>query len=361
MALLSLCAPSDGLTGPYREAEKEPWSFGLNAYYGALFVYRVGMPILHFSHPYSVELYANRHTIGKRPWERRFRHPQIGFAFSHYLYGVPDELGGAYALTSYLDNLVTQSSKGSLRFSIGTGLVYSTRYYIPEVNEGNMAIGSRYCFALRGNLRYEAQLSEKLFLNLNLAFRHFSNGSLNRPNNGMNFPLVGLGIRYQPKEIRFLPVQDTLACFNRKFHLNLKLSTGRKEVLRIDEKHPVHSLSFYASRRLSPISAVMVGADAFHDSALRHEFRNKHLTPPEGVLDPRLVGVTLGHELYLGKMSFVFQYGRYIYKPYPEIFKENYQRYGLKYLVARHLSASAMLLAHSGTANVIEWGMGVHL
>lgn len=341
--------------------EREPWSFGVNGYYGALFVYRVGMPILSFSHPYGVELYANRHTIGKRHWERRFRHPQIGFALSHYQYGVPEELGAAYALTSYLDNALTKGRKGSLRFSIGTGLVYSTRYYIPEVNEGNMAIGSRYCFALRGNLRYELALSEKLLLNLNLAFRHFSNGGLNQPNNGMNFPLVGMGIRYQPREVRFLPLQDTISAFDRKIRLNVKLSSGRKEVLRMDEKHPVHSLSVYASRRLSPINAVMVGADAFHDSALRQEYLTNHLTPPEGVLDPRMVGLTLGHELYFGKMSFVFQYGRYVYKPYKEIFKDYYQRYGLKFLVTRHLSTSAMLVAHSGSANVIEWGLGIHL
>src|SRR5690606_21550051 len=141
------------------------WSFGANGYYGAIFQYRKGTPLLNFTHPFGVELYANLQTTGKREWERRYKHPQIGFAASYYNYGVPEELGEAFSLTSNFDYYIVIRSKNSIRLHLGTCFVYHTKYYMPVVNELNSAIGNRISFSLRGTLRYEIKLQEKLFLN----------------------------------------------------------------------------------------------------------------------------------------------------------------------------------------------------
>ncbi|AHM62848.1 secreted protein [Flammeovirgaceae bacterium 311] len=359
--LISLCFTGNALAQASSSVNKEPWSVGINGYYGALFRYRSGLSAVNFTHPAGVEVYANRHTLGKRHWERKFGLPQIGFALSYYNYGVPHELGEAVSLTSYLDKAILEHGRSSLRFNFGTGIVYSTRYYVPETNEGNMAIGSMFTFALRGTLRYEFPISKRSFMNVNFAFRHFSNGGLNQPNNGMNFPLVGLGVRYQPREPRPVKAVDSVFTPAQKgIHLNLRLGMGVKEVLRIDSKHPVYNLSVYASKKISQTNAFLVGLDARFDTALREEYINKALAVPEGKIDPRMAGVTIGHELQLNDISFIFQLGRYIHQPHG-LFPNYYQRYGLKYSITRHLSANAVLLAHTRTANVIEWGIGFHL
>ncbi|WP_181885146.1 acyloxyacyl hydrolase [Pontibacter diazotrophicus] len=338
-----------------------PWSFGVNGYYGTLFRYRSGLPALNFTHPLGVEVFANRHTVGKREWERHFNYPQIGYALAYYNYGVPDELGEAVTLTTYLDNAIIEGRKGSLRFNVGTGLVYSTRHYVPITNEQNKAIGSALAFSLRGTLRYEFPLSRHTFMNLNLAFRHFSNGGLDKPNNGMNFPLLGVGVRYQQGEVRYIEQNDTVAAtIDKSIRLNLRVAAGVKEVLLIDEKHPVYTLSAYASKRITRTSSLLFGVDAFHDTALRNEFINMSLQPPDEELEPRMAGITVGHELHLNRFSFMFQFGRYVYQPY-RLFPNNYQRYGLQYSFTRNLSTSAMLMVHTRTANVLEWGIGLHL
>ncbi|WP_224998691.1 acyloxyacyl hydrolase [Cesiribacter sp. SM1] len=340
---------------------KEPWSVGLNGYYGALFRYRAGLQTVNFTHPVGIELYANRHTLGKRLWEQKFGLPRIGFALSYYNYGVPDELGEALSLTAYLDKSILAWGRSSLNFNFGTGLVYSTRHYTPLVNEGNMAIGSRLTFALRGTLRYEFPLAERSYMNVNLAFRHFSNGGLNQPNNGMNFPLVGLGVRHQLREAKPVKfIDSTTTAIDRSIQLNLRLGLGLKEVLRIDSKHRVYNLSLYASKRLSYTNSFLVGVDARFDTALREEYINQALAVPEGRIDPRMAGVTIGHELHLSNLSFIFQLGRYVHQPH-RLFPNYYQRYGLRYAITRNISANAVLLAHTRTANVIEWGLGFHL
>lgn len=359
--LMLVCFVPDSFAQEQKTVSKEPWSFGVNGYYGTLFRYRSGLPPLNFTHPFGVEVYANRHTTGKQEWERAYKHPQIGYAVAYYNYGVPGELGEAVSLTTYLDNLLVQGPKSSLRFNIGTGLVYSSRHYTPITNELNKAIGSKLAFSLRGTVRYEFPLSRHTFMNVNLAFRHFSNGGLNKPNNGMNFPLLGMGVRYQARQVKLVARPDSVeATIDKRIRPNIRFSAGIKEVLLIDEKHPVYNLSAYASKRISRRSSLLVGADAFHDAALRNEFINMSLAPPDEELDPRMAGVTLGHQLHLNRLSLVIQMGRYVYQPY-DLFAKYYQRYGLQYAVTKNLSASAMLLAHTRTANVIEWGVGVHL
>ncbi|GHA80599.1 acyloxyacyl hydrolase [Pontibacter akesuensis] len=353
------------LGGPAAKAQapaaKEPWSFGANGYYGALFRYRSGTDALNFTHPVAVEVYAHRHTLGKRPWERAFNLPQIGLALSYYNYGVPDELGEAASLTAYLDNSIFKFRKSSLRLNLGTGLVYATRHYTPAENELNMAIGSAFTFALRGTLRYEIPLQERLTLNLNFAFRHFSNGALNKPNNGMNFPLLGVGLRYQPREVELLPEAGiSEADFEKRIRLNLRVTAGVKEVLYIDEKHPIYNVSLYASKQLTQTSSLLVGADGFHNSSFREEYIKIAAPVPAEKIDPRLAGVTLGHELHLGELSVVVQLGRYLYEP-NHLYPDFYQRYGLKYNLTDHVSANVLLVAHTKTANVIEWGVGLHL
>ena len=363
LLLLTLSLMSGGLVAQVKDQPQSsnPWSFGANAYYGAIFQYRKGTPLLNFTNPYGIELYGSLQTTGKREWERMYKHPKIGFSASYYNYGVPDELGEAFSLTSYFDNYITKGRKNALRLNLGTGFVYHTKYYKPETNELNSAIGSKICFSLRGTLYYEIPLQEKLFLNLNLAFRHFSNGGLNKPNNGMNFPLIGLGVRYQPQPVQIAQHEGTQkSAIDKRIRYNLKLATGRKEVLLVDEKHPVYSIVFYASKKLTRFSGVMVGADGRWDTSLRNEFISDHLTPPEGTLDPKMAGITVGHELYIGDVSFIIQLGHYIYKPY-DIFPAVYQRYGLQYYVTKNLSVSGMLVAHTRTADHAEFGIGIHL
>lgn len=337
------------------------WSFGANVYYGALFRYRQGTSILNFSDPYALELYAHLQTSGKKEWERLYKLPQIGFALSYYNYGIPEELGEAVSLTSYFDNYLIRGSKNALRLNLGTGFVYHTNYYKPVTNELNKAIGSKVGFSLRGTLHYEIELHDEIFLNVNLAFRHFSNGGLNKPNNGMNFPLVGLGVRYQPHTEQFPEHQEIpRSTIDKGIKYNLKLATGRKEVLLIDEKHHVYSIVFYAGKKISPFSGIIIGADARWDTSLRNEFINDHMAPPEGTLDPKMAGVTVGHELYIGDVSFILQLGRYVYQPY-DLFPDFYQRYGLQYYITKNLSVSGMLVAHTRTADHAEFGIGIHL
>src|SRR5690606_12838834 len=81
--ILLLLLSSEGVQAQEKEKEPHGWSFGANGYYGAILRYRSGISVLNFTHAHAVEIFANIQTKGRKEWQRRYNHPQIGFALSY--------------------------------------------------------------------------------------------------------------------------------------------------------------------------------------------------------------------------------------------------------------------------------------
>lgn len=351
----------------FAQNDNAPWSYGLNTYYGGVLRYKPNMPKLDLTNAYGFELYANKITGGNNSWEHLYNYPQVGVALSYFDYGVPDELGQAYSLTSYLDVTTNNKKKNKLRLNIGTGFVYSTKRFDAVTNEENTAISSRISYVVRATIHYEITLSEKYFLNANLAFRHYSNGRLNIPNNGMNFPVAGVGLRYvpSPDKIKFI-TSDGPYSFNKDIHFNVMGSTSWREVLKEDFKHRAFSLSAYLSKQVSKYNTVLLGVDGFlYDKESVRRATNVYIDQNPGEpdvtdLDGRQLAVTTGGELLFGDLALIFQGGIYVYKPQP-YYSNWYQRYGFKYKVTNFSFAQVTLKAHSRTADMMEFGVGFRL
>lgn len=352
------------------DAQNAPvWSVGTNAYYGGVLRYKPEMPKLKLTDLYGFELYAVKQTTGDKPWQARFNFPQVGYTFEYFNYGEPQELGEVYSLGTYLDFTANPAKKNQLRLNIGTGLVYSTKVYDAETNPDNKAISSKISYILRGTIHYEFKVSSNYYLNLNMAFRHYSNGKLNMPNNGMNFPAVGVGVRYtpQPREIAYF--KDSTRTFDKKTRLNISFSKAWREVWREDYKHHAFSTSIYASKGITKYNDLLLGIDGFwydEESMFRAHAswaEDNPNVPADYQPDTngKQLALTAGTEVYLGSMSVVIQGGFYLYKPQKIYDATWYQRYGLKYYPHQNIYAQVMLKSHSRTADMVEFGLGVKI
>ena len=355
------------VSAPLHAQQKPAWSFGINPYYGGVLRYKPNMPKLQTTNLLGLELYTAKITNGSRGWEKRFNYPHIGFAASYFNYGVPDELGSVYTLTTYLDGSLNNRKKFQWRLNIGTGFVYSTKTFDENKNPENKAISSKISYVLRGTIHHEIELNPHYFLNLNLAFRHYSNGKLNIPNNGMNFPAVGIGVRYIPHPQHITYEKDTSRYIDRKIHLNMTAATAWREVLREDSKHRAYSASLYLSRQITPYNTILLGVDGFlYDQESVQKAKNvynaqNNIENDTSDPDGRQLALTIGTELMLGKMMVIFQGGFYIYKPQNFYESTWYQRYGFKYYVTPHFYPQVTLKSHSRTADMVEFGMGLRL
>ncbi len=346
-------------------SQNKSWSYGVNPYYGAVLKYKKEMKQLEFTNLHGIELYANKIADGSKDWHHFYNFPQWGVAASYFNYGVPSELGEVVSLTTYLD-FTAGKKKHKWRMNIGTGLVYSSVTFEPETNNQNTAISSTISYVLRGTIHKEFQLSEKYFFNVNLAFRHYSNGRLNMPNNGMNYPIIGVGIRYLPKSVEIKSMERDSGLDN-KIRYTVRGSMSWREVWEIDDKQKAYSLSFYGSKQLSKFNRLLFGIDAFkynQESIVKSNivYREKAGISEDEQLDngTEQLALTLGTELLISKVSVIIQGGVYVYKP-QAYYSSWYQRYGIKYNFTRNIFSQVSLKSHSRTADMVEFGAGFTL
>lgn len=343
---------------------QENWSYGVNPYYGAVFKYRVGMDLVEFTNLHGIELYANKLTDGKKAWHKLYNYPQWGLSTAYYNYGDPD-LGEVYLTTTYLD-LTAGKKRHKWRLNIGTGIVYSTVRFDAETNPLNQAISAKWSYVLRGTIHKEFVLDQNWFINLNLSFRHFSNGRFDMPNNGMNYPIVGFGVRYQPKELIIKEPNDERV-IDHKVHYNLRGSISWRQVWAEDVPQNAYAVSFYAAKQVTLFNNIILGIDAFRYEQQSIDKANSVYLGKNGLpkdlpisYDTDQVGLTVGTELLISKVIVVAQYGYYLYKP-QEFYSDWYQRYGLKYSFTKNFFAQISLKAHSHTADMVEFGGGITL
>ncbi|MEZ4853125.1 MAG: acyloxyacyl hydrolase, partial [Flavobacterium sp.] len=114
-------------------------------------------------------------------------------------------------------------------------------------------------------------------------------------------------------------------------------------------------------------SALQLGTDVFFSRYLRDyiqfssvAFPTDHKSYTDADTDYKRVGVFIGHELFINKLSIETQFGYYVYKPFHyEI--DVYQRIGLKYYVYKNWFTGVGLKTHGGRAEAIEATVGVRL
>jgi hypothetical protein len=80
----------------------------------------------------------------------------------------------------------------------------------------------------------------------------------------------------------------------------------------------------------------------------------------KGDEDWKRIGVFVGHELFINKMSLVTQLGYYVYYPY-DFEGRIYNRIGMKRYFGDKFFGAITLKSHGAKAEAVEFGIGVRL
>jgi len=76
--------------------------------------------------------------------------------------------------------------------------------------------------------------------------------------------------------------------------------------------------------------------------------------------DYKRVGVFLGHELFINRMSVITQLGYYVYYPF-DFEGKVYNRVGLKRYFGEKVFGAITLKSHGAVAEAVEFGIGIRL
>ncbi|QHT69913.1 acyloxyacyl hydrolase [Rhodocytophaga rosea] len=339
------------------------FALGIHTYYGFILKHTESIGHLAQSHPYAIEINLNRITDGSKTWHHSYRFPEVGYAIGLYDFRNPI-LGKAMYAFTYVDKALLKGNSSALRLKIGTGLAYITNPYDAETNFQNTALSGRVMFGMQGELAWTYRIHRKWQLRTGVTLTHFSNGAFKLPNSGVNIPALKVGISYQPRQLQMQTLPDSLPGQPTPGSVSLNISGAFffKEIkLPGGKKYPGGTISMYVNKRLNQKSALNIGVDGFYNTALRQVIRQDPDIDSLHIPDFKRAGLTFGHELFIGRVSMLTQLGVYVYNPYQKIDTRVYQRFGLKYYFSRKLFAAMLLKTHFGTADCVEWALGVSL
>ncbi|HEX8549748.1 MAG TPA: acyloxyacyl hydrolase, partial [Cytophagaceae bacterium] len=238
---------------------------------------------------------------------------------------------------------------------IGGGPGFINRTFDLKTNNKNNIISSKFNYCLNGRINITQRIYKQLYLNAGLGIIHFSNGNLKVPNLGINVPTIHIGLGFgsadNPRIIR-----DTLSPFKKKSSLFLSLAGGMKQNYPIlGPNYGIGVFSIYGGRAVSRKSILQLGFEVFYDPSIQRTLG----IDLNAVQNSRL-GLLFGHELTFNKLSLLTQGGIYLYDPY-KLYQPWYQRYGLKYYLSPDLFIGVFLKAHYGSADFVEWTLGVKI
>ncbi|WP_179349663.1 acyloxyacyl hydrolase [Winogradskyella pacifica] len=347
----------------YGQQEKDNTYFDLNYFAGNIALHNNSIAHLIKGHPEGFIFSWNKKTFGNEAWEQRYNYPDYGASFI-YQDLKNETLGDNYGLYAHY-NFYFFKRNAMLR--IGQGLSYSTNPYDKIENPKNVAFGSDILSSTYVMLNYKKErIFNRFGIQTGVTLIHYSNANVKAPNTSVNTIAFNLGLNYQleAEENEFVEtVDEEKFTENIKYNFAFRSGINESDVIGSGQ-FPFYVLSGYADKRLSHVSAIQFGADVFFSNFLKELIYYQSVSLPEenvsGDEDYKRVGLFVGHELFINRMSVESQLGYYVYYPF-DFEGRTYIRIGLKRYFGKNLFGAVTLKSHGAKAEAVEFGIGVRL
>jgi len=305
-------------------------------------------------------------TNGERNQDQFLAFPTYGIGLYHAYLSSPDTLGRPWALYFFYSAPIFRTERFTFGYEAALGVAWNFAKFDPETNSKNDLIGSAVNAYFNGGLFLKYKLTNRFDIGAAVDFTHFSNGAMQTPNKGMNLrggnvslayhftPRVKKGILAGRAELK----PKDLGGIEKYNEININAAIGGKATTKeygSGPKYFASSLIVDFNRRYSWIGKFGAGLDWIYDSSLSEDYEGEENTPHSKYM---FLGLHLGHELIISKVSVVTQAGTYLIKGTPAK-GWFFFRLQLKYSFTPNWSASIALKTANGfKADFIEFGIG---
>ncbi len=353
---------SVSLSFAQNEEQKANYTFEANGFYGSILLHNPDITHLITEHPSGIIIGYNRKTYGLEEWHQWYNYPDIGASFI-YQDMVNPTLGKNYGLYAHFNFYFF---KRNVQLRIGQGIAYTTNPYDKNDNFRNNAYGSQFLSSTFLMLNYHKEnIYKGLGFKAGVSVIHYSNANVKAPNTSTNTLAFNAGITYTLLEDEPDFIRREKVKIIEPIKYNLAFRTGINESDNIGAgQFPFYIFSGYADKRLGRKSTIQLGADVFFSNFLKDLIRFQSVSFPENNVaadtDFKRVGVFIGHELFINKLSVTSQLGYYVYYPF-DFEGRVYNRMGLKRYFGDKWFAEVSLKSHGAAAEAVEFGVGIRL
>ena len=339
------------------------YTLDANQFYGSIILHNPDISHLINAHPGGVILSYNRKTYGSKAWEELYNYPDLGYSFIYQdmNYGT---LGKNYSLYAHYNFYFF---KRNMQLRVGQGIAYTSNPYDKTTNFRNNAYGSDFLSSTYLMFNYHKEnIFKGLGFKAGVSIIHYSNANFRAPNTSTNTMALNAGLVYDldgGTEIEYVHREKEM--FTEPVRYNFALRTGLNESDVINSgQYGFVVLSAYADKRLGRKSAIQMGTDVYFSNFLKELIRYQSIAFPENNVaaddDYKRVGVFVGHELFINKMSIISQLGYYVYYPF-DFEGRMYNRMGLKRYFGDKVYGAITLKSHGAKAEAVEFGIGIRL
>lgn len=344
-------------------AQESKDNFGASAthHFGFISPHNVLVNEIIKGHAQITELSFYQQTDGEKQWQRYFNYPKLGISAVYINSGNPISLGNIYGIFPYVD-FPLNHWKITWNLKFGYGLGYIEKPFDRKTNYKNLAIGSHLNALIFMNSHWNVPVTEKITGSVGISLTHFSNGSLKRPNLGINIFSVNAGVSYYfgNQMVRQQTDEPTDEKREKKLSHSILGTVGVKEVDPIGgNKYMVYNTSYNLLKVVSNKSSIGVGVDLSYNTSLE-PLVLRIQKEDRGKLSNFNAGISGIYSMDLGKISLMFQTGGYVYRVYKQ---DNvvYTKIGTRYRFTDKLFFNLSLKTHFFVADFIEYGIGYRI
>jgi hypothetical protein len=296
---------------------------------------------------------------GYTSWQRIYKIPYYGFGLSVGNLFNPNEIGYPVSLYGVLGIPLKRWKKLEIYTELQFGIASNWKYYDPETNPMNIAIGSFFTTHVNFGFKAFYPLGNNLDLGAGIALSHFSNGGLERPNSGINTasPTINLKYVFVGRSPIPEPSRDTEFDFNKE--IIVMGSYSRYQVISdtLDiYYYTAGGLSSYFLLQNTPAIKSGPGVDFNYLTGLTVD--SKGAPGPLG-WDNLSIGIGYQLEVVLDRLSLVGAIGTYAVHKQHKNFRQIYQRVGIKFYLLENIYAGLNVRSiNFGRAEFMEINMG---
>jgi len=349
----------------FSQNQSDAYYIDVQGFRGNVFKHTPEVSHLATGHPEGFLVSINKKSSGKKEWQQVYGYPDYGISFQAIDFK-NNYLGKNYAIGLHYNFYFL---KRHLLFRVSQGIGFTTNPYDKETNNKNNAFGSKFLDNNYILLQYQKQnLLGPIGFQTGFMLTHFSNARFKAPNSGINSYSFNFGLNYNFDKDRTI-IKDSLPntkSYAEKIKYNLAFRTGISEapVVGIGQRQFYH-IGLYADKRFNRKSAIQLGTDVFFSRYLKDYIQFSSVAfPDKKPVDPntdyKRIGVFVGHELFINKLSIETQFGYYIYKPFKYDI-DIYQRLALKYYINKNIFTGIGLKTHKAKAEAAELTLGIRL
>ena len=316
-------------------------------------------------HPDGALISFSLKTDGSEDWESLYNYPDFGGYFLYQDFKNPI-LGKNYAIGIHYNFYFL---KRHLMLKVAQGIAMTTNPYDKETNPKNTAFGSKIMANIDFALQYKKEnIIDKFGVQAGLIFTHFSMGRTKSPNSGINTYGLNVGVNYNFGETQYKVIDTTSGSKmnmteNVKYNLVLRGGYNESPIIGSGQR-PFYHIGAYADKRFNRKSALQLGAELFLTTSFKEYIKFESIAYPEHRVAPgtdyKRVGIFIGHELFINRISVETQVGYYIYRQFKSD-KPVYDRVGVKYYFTPKIFTALSVKTHGFLAEALEFGIGIRM